>query len=69
MYGSIAAKSPEAIAAAKEAAEKEGSDLAQRIGGGNLGTSNEVAQNVADQLDNAADQMHADYAQGLAQIG
>lgn len=69
MYRSIAAKSPEAIAAAKEAAEKEGSDLAQRISGGNLGTPNELAQNVGDQLDKAADQMHADYAQGLAQMG
>lgn len=69
LYRSIAAKSPEAVAAAKEAAEKEGSDLAQRISGGNLGTPSEVAQNVGDQLAKAADQMHADYAQGLAQIG
>lgn len=69
LYRSIAARTPEAIATAKEAAEKEGSDLAQRIAGGRLGTAHEVAQNVGEQLADAADQMHADYAQGLEQIG
>jgi hypothetical protein len=69
LYRSLVAKSPEAIAAAKEAAEKEGTALAQKIAGGNLGTPYEVAQNVGDQLEKASDAMHADYAQGLAQIG
>ena len=69
IYRAITAQSPEAIAAAKEAAEKEGSDLAQKIAGGNLGTANEVARNVSDKLEQASDAMHADYAQGLAQIG
>lgn len=69
LYRALVSKSPEAIAAAKEAAEKEGSQLAQKIAGGNLGTPYEVAQNVGEQIEKASDAMHADYAQGLAQIG
>jgi hypothetical protein len=69
IYRAIVAKSPAEIALAKELAEKEGSALAQKIAGGKLGTPYEVAQNVGEQLEKAADQMHADYAQGLAQIG
>jgi hypothetical protein len=69
LYQSLAARSPKAIAAAIAGAEKEGTDLAESIAGGKLGTAHEVAQDVSDQLAKASDQMHADYAQGLAEIG
>lgn len=68
LYGRIAKGTPEAVAAAKQAAADSGSDLAEKIAGQSTGSALEGAQAVKEQLGKAEDAMHANYSQGMAQI-
>lgn len=69
IYKSIIKGSPEAVAAAKEAAVKQGSRLAEDIAGKNVSSAHEVTTDVSDQIAKARDQMHADYDQGVYALG
>lgn len=68
LYGVLKKATPEAIAAAKQAAADQGTALASEIANAPVGSPVENARAVSDQLQKSEDQMHAEYAQGLAQL-
>lgn len=68
VYKSLIGSSPEAMAAANQEAAAQGSKLADEIAGKPLGGPKASALEIEGRLDDAENQMHAEYSQGLAYL-
>lgn len=68
LYEAIASRQPEAIQQAFQNAADQGHQLANTVAGKTLGGARATALEVEDLLEQAKDQMHAEYAHGLSML-